>query len=253
MKTLKLKLAITLLSLFAISCSKDDEPNMVPEIRENRLVKEIDNNTTKIFAYNSNNQLIKITVLGNLGSGLTQSITNYIYTDGKITKRTQDYTGSESFSYISNYYYANQKISTIVVQKRVNGINYDFQTLSYNFDTPNVIKETDERLNGDKTLAIIDIANENVSSASYYTNVTFSNPAGVLNNTNLYSNYDNKRNPYLYLKAAYYNFPYSSVNNVGKLQYSNGNINYTYEYNSDGYPIKKTGGTYVTTYEYERL
>ncbi len=253
MKTLKTTFAILIL-LFAVSCSKDNEPTQEPvqEIKDNRLIKEINEKTTKIFAYNGNNQLTKVTELGDLGFGITQSIENYTYTDGKITKKTEDFTGSESFSFIYNYWYTNQKLSAVSVQKRINGINYDFQTLTYNYDTSNVIKQTDERLNGDKTLAVIDLVNDNITSVSYYTNVTFSNPAGVLNNTSLHTNYDNKKNPYLHLKSALYNFPISSSNNVGKYQSSN-TVNYTYEYNSDGYPTKRTAGNVVTTFEYERI
>ncbi len=253
MKSLEKTLAIlTFLSIF--SCTKNDDPTPTPvqEIRENRLVKEINDKTTKTFAYNNNNQLIKVTELGDLGFGITQSIENYTYTDGKITKKTEDFTGSESFSFRYNYYYTNEKLTAINVQKRVNGINYDFQDLTYNYDTPNVIKQKDIRLNGDTTLAIIDVANENITSVSYYTNVTFSSPAGVLNNTSLRTNYDTKKNPYLHLKSAHYNFPFSSANNVGKYQSSN-TINYTYEYNPDGYATKQTAGNIVTTYEYERI
>ncbi len=256
-KTLKTAFVFLLLT-FTFSCSKDDEPTTtpVPEIRENRLIKEINDKTTKTFIYNSDKQLIKVIEIGDLNSGITQSIKNYTYIEGKITNKTEDFTGSQSFSFIYNYYYTNQKLASVYVQKRINGINYDFQTLTYNYETPNVIKQTDERLNGDKTLAVIDVINENITSVSYYTNVTFSNPAGILNNTNIYSNYDDKKSPYDYFTTkTLYNFPFSSNNNEGRYESSGVNINYTYEYNSDGYPISKKSSfdNKITTYQYERL
>jgi hypothetical protein len=243
-----------LLVFFTFSCSKNEEvPTPVPEIRENRIIKEINDKSTKTFQYDNAGQLIKITELGQVDSfGITQSITSYTYGfDGKVSVKTVELAGSSSAVFTYNYYYKlDGKLGYISVRRKLGAASFqDFADLVYDFTTTNVIKETDSF---NQRATIISISNGNVTGTSYYANVSTINPNGNLNNTNLYSNYDNKKTPYDYfsLKTSY-NFPFTSKNNEGRYESSND----TYQYNSDGYPISKKSSfdNKVTTYEYERL
>ncbi len=256
MKTLKNTIAI-LIFIFMASCSKDNEPKQEPvqEIKENRLLKEINDKTTKTFQYNNSGQLIKITELGQVDAfGITQSITSYTYNfEGKISVKIEEFAGSASAVFTYNYYYGlDGKLGYIAVRRKLGAASFqDFADLVYDFTTTNVIKETDTF---NQKATIVNILNGNVTGTSYYTNVTSINPNGILNYTNLYSNYDNKKTSYDYFSLKIlYNFPFTSKNNEGRYESSGVDINYTYEYNSDGYPTKRTAGNVVTTFEYERL
>lgn len=95
-------------------------------------------------------------------------------------------------------------------------------------------------------------ANGNNTEIKSYT-TTPANPAGTFAGTSTYGNYDAQNNPNSSYPSAFI-FPGSAKNNFRSLVYSTGGNNtYTYEYNADGYPTKRTAGTNVSVYEYKRL
>lgn len=259
MKTFKTILTLVILSLAVISCSKDEDTEYIA--KENRILKEISNKTTKTFSYNDANQLTKIIEIGEIDSfGTTQSVTNFTYdSSGKIDYKIIDYTGANSFSFHYNYQYLGEELSSLVVNKKVGNGSYSFFSQNvFNYSEPNKIIQTETRFDSEfneiTTKSILNFANNNLIDVAVYTNVTDANPNGQLNTTGLYSNYDTKKSPYdgLPLKL---NFPYSSQNNVGKYDSLNTSITYVYEYNKDGYPTKKTSSfdSSVITYTYEQI
>lgn len=257
MNIVKTLSTLLFLSLTLISCSNDDS-NYTP--KENRLVKETSDKTTKTFSYDESNQLSKIIEIGEIDSfGTTQSVTNFTYdSSGKIASKIIDYTGTNSFSFQYIYQYVGDQLSFCVVQRKIGNGSYFFLLKNvYNYSEPNKIIQMETRYDSEYneviTKSILNFANENLVDVTVYTNVTDANPNGQLNNTNLYSNYDTKKSPYdgLPLKL---DFPYSSQNNVGKFDSLNASITYTYKYNADGYPIKKTASNNaVITYTYEQI
>lgn len=257
MKPLINKLALLILTVLTVSCSNDSDSETPHEMKANRIVKEISENTTKTFAYNDQNQLIKIIEIGKIDAfGVTQSVKNYTYENGKVVQAQEDYTGSTSFTFRYMYGYDSEgRVYSMYVQKRVGSENYnDFTDIVFDYTTPNVIKLKDWRMDGNTSISILDVVNGNITTNSVYTNITNNNPNGVLNYTSLYSNYDTKKSPYESLPLIY-NYPYSSANNLGKYESSGTTITYTYEYNADGYPVKKTSSfdNKSIIYEYERI
>jgi len=94
--------------------------------------------------------------------------------------------------------------------------------------------------------------NGNLTEVKSY-NTTPANPAGTYSGVVTYSGYDAKPSYNSSTPAAFL-FPTSIKNNVGNIVYPFGTGIYTYEYNADGYPIKKSeNGTLVSTFEYQRL
>jgi YD repeat-containing protein len=258
MKTIKNKFALVVFALFAVSCSSDDNNSPVHEIRENRITKEVDENTTTTFTYNASNQLIKIIEIGDLGFGTTQKVENYIYgTDGKVAEVVTDYTGSSSYGFKYAYSYNAGKLVTIIVKKYTgSGIYDNFSQIFFDYNTPNVVERAEFRQDGTTTRTVYSIANGNTTSYSVYTGVSANTPNGQLSYTNIYSNYDAKKTPYAGLPLVFHE-PYLFVNNPGQTQSSGSTVNYTYQYNDDGYPTKKTmsfnSTSTSTTYLYERI
>ena len=97
-----------------------------------------------------------------------------------------------------------------------------------------------------------DVNGNNIEVKSY--NTTPANPAGTFSGTATYGNYDAQNNPNSSYPPAFI-FPGSAKNNYRSLSYnSGGTATYTYEYNADGYPTKRSAGsTDVSVYEYKRL
>jgi len=95
-------------------------------------------------------------------------------------------------------------------------------------------------------------ANGNLSEVKSY-NTTPANPAGTYSGVVTYDKYDTKNYSHASAPAAFL-FPASIKNNVGAIVYPFGTANYTFEYNTDGYPTKRfENGTLISTFEYKRL
>ncbi|MEO8237912.1 MAG: hypothetical protein ABI576_07365 [Flavobacterium sp.] len=266
MKTQINKLILLIITIFAISCSNDENSESPPthEVKENRLLKEINEKTTKTFTYDDKKQITKIIEIGDLGFGTTQSVTTFTYGNGSVVGMKIDYTGSSSYGFEYLYGFEDETHTTLLntsVSRYTGTSAYSsFSSTRFSRPTPNVIEALEKRPDSnDKTLYVYDLANGNITGSSVYTGINFSNPNGQLNNTSVYSNYDTKKSPYTSLPMIY-NYPsfLTSVNNIGKSESSGNTVTYTYEYNEDGYPVKKTekssnGITRVTTFEYERI
>lgn len=253
------------MAVFAISCSNESDSETPPhEVKENRIVKEISEKTTKTFTYDDKKQITKIIEIGDLGFGITQSVTTFTYGSGTVVEMKIDYTGSSSYGFKYSYGFKDETHTTLLdteisMYKGTSDYSY-FSSTKFSRPTPNIINALEKRADSnDKTLFVYDLSNGNITGSSVYTGINSSNPNGQLNNTSVYSNYDTKKAPYTSLPMIYY-FPtfLASVNNIGKGEFSGNTVTYTYEYNEDGYPVKKTekssnGITRVTTFEYERI
>ncbi len=255
MKTLKKTITLLLIALSVISCSSDDSAPY--EVKANRITKEITENTTKTFSYNSNNQLTKITDLGDLGFGTTQSVENYTYSGSLVSEITTDYSGSSNYGFKYTYIYDGDKVVAINIKRYLGAGTYDnFSQLFFDYSMPNKIERAEYRADGTTTRTVYDIANGNPTSYSVYTGVTANTPNGQLNYTNVYSNYDDSKTPYAGLPLIFRE-PNLFTNNPRMTQSSGSTVNYSYEYNQDGYPTKKTttfnSTTTTTTYVYERI
>jgi YD repeat-containing protein len=258
MKNILKKLILLSLSILAVSCSKDD--NYVA--KENRLLTETNEISTKTFSYNSDNKLSKITDVGDVDNyGSTQAITSFGYdSNGNMTLKTIEYSGNVSYgiSYAYAYNSDGQITSLSVSHASANGSNsfISYSTFSYTNDSKitETLHTTDGEYNDIITLLVYNYSSSfNLIDLSTYTNVSSTNPNGQLSSTSLYSNYDTKKTPYSSLNVLL-DFSYASKNNVGKYDISNSSITYTYEYNADGYPTKKiASNNNVTTFTYEQI
>lgn len=261
MKLIKNSFILFLLALFVVSCSNDsDDVSPTPyQVRENRITKEISANTTKTYTYNANNQLIKIIEIGDLGSGMTQSVENLTYTNGVVSEVKIDYTGSSSYGFKYAYTYdTDGKLVVINVERYIGSAGYsNFSFVAFDYATPNIVERYEQRAaDSTATLTYYNLTNGNTTSSSVYTGVTANTPNGQLNNTTVYSDFDGKKSPYP-TGSLVYREPYRFVNNPGRSESSGSTVTYTYEYNEDGYVAKKTTSfnntTNSITYVYEKI
>ena len=259
MKNILKKLTLLSLSILAFSCSKDDS-NYVA--KENRLLTETSEISTKTYSYNSDNKLSKIIDLGDVDNyGSTQAITSFGYnSNGKMTLKTIEYSGNVTYgiNYAYTYNSDGQITSLSVNHASSNGSNsyISYSTFSYTNDSKitETLHTTDGEYNDIITLLVYNYSiSFNLMDLSTYINVSNTNPNGQLSSSSLYSNYDTKKTPYSSLNLLL-DFSYASKNNAGKYDSLNTSITYTYEYNADGYPTKKTASNNkVTTYTYQQI
>ena len=242
MKTLKLIFAITFLSLFAISCSKD-ESEQTPETGKNLLLKwsDSDNGLTGTYTYDNNNKLINHKVSG--GANHIPRDYNFIYNaDGTLDQLLNATNGT----LLEKYTYNSEK----KLIKKV--IDNDFQyTYTYN---GNEITSNYRNLVTNYKFRVVytyDSKGNNTESKSYM-DVSDANPLGSYSAGYKYT-YDDKNNASSSVPFAFI-FPESVVNNIKTEQYDDDTPKTsTFEYNADNYPVKRTDGNSVRTYEYKRL
>lgn len=243
MKLLKTIACLLLLSLSAVSCSKDDD-GVAPvyQPRTNLLLKttDADDGLVSTYTYDSNNRLV------NYKSNATASSPacdhNFTYnTDGTLDKVTEATGGALVMKY---FYSLNGKL---VKKEGRNGL--DVYNYSYSGNTVNENYTYTVDNTGNREVYTYD-GNGNVVSETYYTNVSSANPLGTFAQT-VTQTFDTKNAATSSLPAAYI-FP-ASANNLIKMEYSGGgSLNIGYEYNADNYPTRKIGG-YNRIYEYQQL
>lgn len=266
MKTLKTLSILFAFALLISSCSKSEDGSTQPTYLLSKISYKKSSETT-VLLYNSNNKLISVesdlkgafhyltTIVYNSngqiyetlqtpapgGSGLEK--TTYIYNaDNKIIEKKYFTTAIDApndFKYTSSDFYEYNG-NTIESKRKIKTDNFFSRRSIYNLDS-----------------------NKNVTNATFYKNMTEANPQGIISYSTNFE-YDTKSNylkslPSEYMILTSYTFPIINNNNYTKAttpQNSTTVSNLVYEYNSDGYPIKRTtdeSENSITMFEYKKI
>jgi len=265
----------TLFLLLLISCSSDNDNNEL--INTNHLVKReyVSNNVNLEYRYNTNEHLIRIIDIDNQED--IDSETNFVYDSNNVVTRNFNSNITNISSITNYSFNGNDKLlnAISVINEPNNTINptvTNIQEFSYN---DNIITVNISSSVGDLVTVILEVnslglVNKMIKS-EYYTTITYDSNENISeiktfdNNDNLVDTseyiYDNKPNPfYGQLKSIYlpiflssfsnadvgvygwdgyvgYDFPFLK-NNITSIS-ENGNLDrdYTYQYNSENYPI----------------
>ncbi|MES2748497.1 MAG: hypothetical protein V4648_08955 [Bacteroidota bacterium] len=241
MEILKKIIAIVLVSIAAISCSKDDDAS-APQTRTNLLLRttDSDDGLTMDYTYDSNNRLVNFKRNNTVNNPALDQ--NFTYNaDGTLHKISHAVGGAT----IAEFFYdANKKI----IRKEADG-GTNVYIYSYNGNEVTENYRYTPTNTGFRQLYIYD-DNGNISTVMIYTNTSDANPLGTYNGTINYT-YDTKNSATSSLPKGFI-FP-TSVNNIKTTQINGGGIGQSnYEYNADNYPTKRVD-SYTRTYEYQQL
>lgn len=234
---------VVLLSAIFLSCGKRDNPDPA---RQTLLERISTNSQTTTYTYDDNNRAIRFDAV------FTNPVSNYsgFYTynnSGQLTEVLYETSGDD----IKSLYFYNgsgqiTKIETYLISGGVE--TFDAQSAAI-YTTPGKISVY-ETPGGAAPYLYVEYfldAKGNIERQLTY------NPAGSLLVTTVNSDFDDKHAPALSVPKTGF---VRNVNNYGTVTVtpagSSASIGtYTYEYNSDGYPTKRTTNTgSITTYEY---
>lgn len=212
----------------AFSCSSDDSGSSNDPYTM-RLSKIIESNGEASFYY-ENNRLSHI--IENQSNGDNHKVV-LNYSDNTLTSLTYYKdginTGERTFEYQSD-----NIVSNTLVEGTVTYLD------TYNYNNESQVISSKEFQNG----ALYDETFYVYNSDGNMTEKSFENSSLVINYT-----YDEKLNPEFYLFTnAFVRMEPISKNNI----LTSGSTTYTYEYNEEGFPTKKTSSNgSITLYEYE--
>jgi hypothetical protein len=243
METFKKKIAIVLLMVFAISCSNDSasESELEPQTRKNLLLKTTDDDgLISTYTYDSSNKVANYKLNGNMYNPSRDF--NFVYNeDGTLHKVTQASDGTS----VSEFFYDSNK--KLIKKTGNNGI--DLYEYVYNSNVLTVNYRYTITNSGWREVYTYDV-NGNILEIKTYSNATDADPNGTYSGVIDYT-YDDKKSASSSLPQEFL-FP-NSVNNIKTTQYDGGTIGTSqYEYNTDGYPTKRTDG-FIRMYEYKQL
>ncbi|MEO7047777.1 MAG: hypothetical protein ABI091_20940 [Ferruginibacter sp.] len=236
------------LSLVFTACKKSK--NEADNTHQNLLVKRTDSDgLIFIYAYDANNRMTSYT----RNSNPYNPAQNYTFTYNSNGSLAEYFESNNHIkgkcTYNANGTIANKKEYSVsgTVETLVNNYTYAYAggitTESYVYSGTG---------NGFRNEYKYDVNGNNIEEKAY-SNTTTADPLGTFSGTITNANYDAKKNPNSSYPSAFL-FPGSAKNNSGALVYNpGGSETYSYEYNADGYPTKKTSVTGVTNYEYIRL
>jgi YD repeat-containing protein len=255
MKTLKTILAIIILSLFTISCSKEEIQTPNTAVYLISKISYTANQNTKFF-YDENNKLIN---------------EESLYSDGSVIKTTFDYNSkgkivqtlskpiagkNTSIEKLTYTYDAQDRL----IEKKLfttttsfpDEFTYDSKGI-YSYSPNNVeVKYVYANSNFAYTREIYESnPPANYLTSKRYRNISIADPNGILDWTSTYE-YDDKKNPLSNLPDEYV-FLQKTKNNQTKRttpEFSPSVETKTYEYNQEGYPTKSISGNSITTFEY---
>ncbi len=234
-------------ALAASSCKKSKDE--AEPVHKNLLTKRTDSDGLIFtFTYDGNNRMVTWKRTSN-ASNPAQNIAFTYNTNGTLA----EYFNSENSQKTKFTYNTDASVSTRKDYSVSGATETLTNTYTYTYGTAAVTENyvSASTGNGFRQEYKYD-ANGNQTEVKSY-NTTPANPAGTYSGVVSYNGYDTKNN-YLSSAPAAFLFPGSIKNNVGSIVYSFGTGNYTYEYNADGYPTKKSeNGTLVSTFEYQRL
>ncbi len=229
------------------ACKKSDD--VVEPVHKNLLLKLTNDGVVYTHTYDANNRMTAFARTSN-PSNPARSYTFTYNTNGTLIEYFESIGGFKvKYTYNTDGTVANQK------EYSVSGATETLSnTYTYTYVAGVVIANyvNASSGNGFRDEYKYD-ANGNVIEDKQYT-TTPANPAGTFSSTTTYGNYDTQNNPNSSYPSAFM-FPFSAKNNFRSFSYSTGgSATYTYEYNADGYPTKRTtAGADLVTYEYKRL
>jgi uncharacterized protein YxeA len=243
--------AVTI-SFFFIATEGCKKKNQEPDNRNTYLKKEIFSTGSVEYTYNAQSKLVRWDYTDNTNAANNYSITISKYSaEGLIEETLADYSGTSSDRKSVYTYNADGTISKSSVYRLTTTGEALQSEFLYSYNNGRVLNSvrnvaTGEIIPKQETWINID---GNISQVKYY------NVAGTLVETRDYTSYDKKRSPYKLIPAALAGInsklnPLSYVRTITSTGETT-NISFTYEYNEDGYPIKRisnNGG--ISTYEY---
>ena len=245
----KLIFAFIAMSITFNACKKETTEEVIKKepAHKNLLIKRVDNDGLVFnYTYDANNRLTNYTRTSN-ASNPSQNFTFTYNSNGTVAEMVNNNNSKTVFSYNAD--------GTISKRLEYNGtgasatlVNTFLYSYAAGVVTENYIFAPTG--GGWRDLYTYDLKGNLVEVKSYTT--TSSDPIGTFSSTTTYKNYDDKPYHASSVPAAFF-FPNLSVNNVGTVSYTWGNIPYTYAYNEDGYPTRKSDGTNTSTFEYKRL
>lgn len=245
MKTLQI-ITLLLCINFLISCSSDDDASN--NNQQTLLAKSVTSSQTTTYVYDDNNRVISNEVIA------SNPLNNYstIYTYNGSGQLAEVFYDSESSTEdIKSVYFYNEsgqttKIENYLVSSGISTLDSKSEAI---YDTPGKVSVY-ETPNGSTPYLSVEYfldANGNVIEQLAY------DTAGFLIVTTENSDFDDKHSPSLSITKTGF---VKNVNNYGTVTVTaTGGVpstgTFTYEYNSDGYPTKRTSNTgSIFTYEY---
>jgi hypothetical protein len=265
MKSLRFILALLLVLSVAPACKKEKKKPVsdgAPDPGHVLLVKEYNDEYTAQYSYDSDHKLVSVLYQGHFDGDPETSLGLYTIeynVDGTIMAIQREYaqTDGETFGWRDVYSYSNGRVGVIDVMKRDEQTNTFslYREDVYAYPSENEMDVLSAFPNNSSNWFRIryKTTNGNTTEYDYYGNVTYDNPSGVLQIVSTYSNFDDKHYAYSSLPEEY-DPGHRFVNNAG--MFSNGYYTETIscEYDSDGYPVKKTvsDGT-VLNFEYQKI
>ena len=233
------------LAAFAtFSCSKDDDNVYVEPARRNLLIERSNGSTKTIYQYDSNYRLIS----EELFSG-GESYGGYQYTydsEGKLFRATNGSTVR------IDYAYTEDQVQSIIVYQ-YNGLEMALvNSYSYLYADNQITEYFYGPVDNRRSVYRFDPVFKNLLDVKVYL-LGAGELTGTYLKTTTYNNYDNQKNPCTDL--PFLGFPEKQIHNPGIVSVEGETpYSYTYEYNADGYPTKRTKSTgTVDTYKYQRL
>lgn len=264
MKTLKIIMAITILSLFSISCSKDDESAPEQTKPTYLLTKSTNDLGYSNYTYDAND---KLSTVEHINPGFSNYKTTFFYnSNGKLEETLEVSTGgafpSSSKTKVTYIYDAeNRLIEKKYFQTSDNSpTQYDYvRSHFFEYNGNSVIQKIVDKGNSlPSNRYVFDFnTNGNVSKYTSYNQIDANNPKGLINFSIVYV-YDDKMNVETSFPAESL-FPLINKNNIIKLTQTNSSgeatiVDIIYEYNQDGYPIKRTvSGQGSTAFGWEKI
>ena len=258
MKSLKILLILTFVSLFATSCSKDNDEQVIEPKAPVYLLSKITYSATQNtkYFYDENNKLINEESTNNNGSVFRKT---FKYNNsGKIIENLQvPTTGNSTAIEKLTYLYDSQ--NRLIERKLFTATTsapdefaLDYTEI-YSYNATNIEYKYKD---GNSTFAtnrvIFDLdPSGNFITATGYRNLTALDQVGILDYKST-SEYDNKKNPLQNLPEEYVFLEKTKNNRIKSTtpQFNPSVATITYEYNQDGYPTKSISGNRTTTFEY---
>ena len=249
MKHIKLLFATCLIAALSFSCGKDDGDPEPTEL-QTCLSKTITSSSTTTFHYDENNRAISSEVefssspLNNYSSAYTYNSSGQL-TEWLITNTTSTRT---KLLYFYNSSGQISKIETYLVSP--DGTSTPDRETVASYATPGKIRVLTTPFGGSSYLEtdyFIDAKGNIIKQQTY-------SPAGMMTTTSEYRSFDDKNSPSLSTPRTSFARNVNNYLDVTITSHDTGGVStgtYTYEYNPEGYPTKRTTNTgSITTYEY---
>lgn len=233
-----------LLGILAASCGKDNDD--APS-RQIKLKSITSGNSSYSYTYGPDGKILAETHAESGNPVTTTSFTGFD-AEGRLTDVTIDYTTGRDMKLKQTY--TGEKKSRIEYSYADDGSLVFYMTIEYpanniaivkNYSGAGVFRYRNEYFFSNKG---------NMEEEKYY------NTSGVNEFIYSYTNYDSKNTISNLLPAGYGTIEFRKNNFQNYQQLNVGTnaatvISYTYEYNAEGYPVKRTSNTgNVTTYEF---